>query len=999
MGNIGNMNKALNPKPFGLPIQVGLIFDVSNDVLDKLFTFDNQKNFFNNFFSVFDGEILALLNGNGIIPYYDFNQLLISAIKYLNDENTISSKKKEININYKKNLFDEKFLYIIVKKLKYIQKSFEFIHSRNVFKNYLTLKEILLKHYKTFSLNLFKKFDNFISKPSSIYLSIIKLFEVFKKFYYKSKNKYIIIISDGNSKEKEEDINDLITESEEMNITIVTLLLTKENNNINAFYNEFPNNIKKESKNLFKISSKVNYKNPFAHYYIKKNWNFPRNGQGNLLFKANIDRLIESNTFANDLNEIRNEGLNIQIGDLHYDNFIKFKYQFMTKNQIFGTCWANAYSTAIFLTIKRIVGRLIESFETIREKLLKFASVSYDDGGDINNEKVKIFFENQRIHFSEVNEEEARNCIMKGRFVVCNFALANQQWTNLSKFYQWNRRGILDENTINANCQKESEPTDGGHAVLLIEVGENYLKFLNSWGSDFADGGTFKVKDINALTSINGIEPKFYDIFFYEKDLIKEETEFYAKNIDFIREYLSSFDNISIEQIKNHLNNLYDSLYTCKNCTIQLKLDKFKIYKKNGLYEMKCPVCNLSSIARGVLREFLILRDFMYDGNKDFDINFKENKYLHIDRLKLHNGIIVKNDSDECSIGREKLIQLNNNKNIYSIDSPFKHKVNGVISLGNGYLTAFSSDKILIFELLREISLLIMKTFPKDKILSICDLKLGNKNLIAIGGKKLNIYAINYSRRNLEPIPLRANMENENITKIILIEENIQDILKKIVVSDKNGNICIYVIKNNNNNNIIISFSFKAKCHECYVNTILYMPDEKLLVSRSYKDETLKIWEIQDNGLNRVFKFGPCTSTKHNTSLLDMNGNLLIGEEFSIRVFQHENKTITNIYFYYDEEFGEIFTIRPLKNNYFLAGRSYGYCSLFLLREKSIRKINIFRNNNLSVSKTINDYKDDQFYITDIYVKETSRDTGYILISSKDKTLKIYKYEFHDQIS
>ena len=363
---MNNKNDALNPKPFALSMQVGLIFDVTNDVLDKLFTFDNKTNFLNNFFSVFEGEILSLINGDGIIPYYDFNQLLISAIKYLNDKNTISFKQKEINTKNKKNLFDEKSLYEIVKELKNSQKSFEFIHSGNVFKNYLTLKEILLKHYKTFSLNLFEKFDKFISKPSSVYLSIIKLFEVFKN-YYKSKNKYIIIISDGNSKEKEEDINNLIIESEKMNITIVTLLLTKENNNINKFHNEFPNNMKKEAKNLFKISSKVNYKNPFAHYYIKKNWNFPRNGQGNLLVEANIDRLIRSNTLANDLNEIRNEGLNIQIGDLHYDNFIKFKYKFITKNQIFGTCWANAYSAAIFLTNKRIVGKLIESFETIRE--------------------------------------------------------------------------------------------------------------------------------------------------------------------------------------------------------------------------------------------------------------------------------------------------------------------------------------------------------------------------------------------------------------------------------------------------------------------------------------------------------------------------------------------------------------------------------------------------------------------------------------------------------
>ena len=102
-------------KHFSPSMQVGLILDVTNDVLDKLLRFDNQKNFLNNFFSVFDGEVMTLINGNEMIPYYDFNQLILTAIKYLNDENIIYFKQKEINSKKGKNLFDEKCLYEIVK--------------------------------------------------------------------------------------------------------------------------------------------------------------------------------------------------------------------------------------------------------------------------------------------------------------------------------------------------------------------------------------------------------------------------------------------------------------------------------------------------------------------------------------------------------------------------------------------------------------------------------------------------------------------------------------------------------------------------------------------------------------------------------------------------------------------------------------------------------------------------------------------------------------------
>lgn len=89
-----------------------------------------------------------------------------------------------------------------------------------------------------------------------------------------------------------------------------------------------------------------------------------------------------------------------------------------------------------------------------------------------------------------------------------------------------------------------------------------------------------------------------------------------------------------------------------------------------------------------------------------------------------------------------------------------------------------------------------------------------------------------------------------------------------------------------------------------------------------------------------------------------------MGEKNGISVIKHENKRFTYSYFYKNEEFGGVFSINSLGRNNFICGRSLGYCSIFLLRENSIRKVNIFRNNNLSIYNNSNIIRHSRTYVT-----------------------------------
>ena len=115
------------------------------------------------------------------------------------------------NMYHKKNLFDEPSLVEILESDRNNITLCELIHSKIIYNNILILKDIISKHYNQFLPNLFEIFHQLISKPSLVVEPLKKIFQIFDSNY--SENKYIIIISDGNSKKNLEELRNLINEA------------------------------------------------------------------------------------------------------------------------------------------------------------------------------------------------------------------------------------------------------------------------------------------------------------------------------------------------------------------------------------------------------------------------------------------------------------------------------------------------------------------------------------------------------------------------------------------------------------------------------------------------------------------------------------------------------------------------------------------------------------------------------------------------------------------
>ena len=972
--------------------KIGLILDVENSILNQLISSDKEKNFLLNFFKDLNSIVITLINGNQKIPYYPLDNFLKSSTDslkdyyYSNNSYSLDSVRNFFPLFGKASISEIITLENYVERIKNSLGSFGLIDSEMMIYDILNLKDIMSKNYSHFNQSFLGAFDHFISQRSSpIILSLTHILKLFSKSNTKSKFNYIIIITDGKIKENSYNMHKIVNKAKEDNITIITILLKKDKNGIRKkFYTEFPKDMDKNLKNLFDVSSKVNYRNPLARQFIKKNWDFPKDKEGTLLFETNLENLKE---FADNFKKTKDEDYEIIIDDLNLKNYVHFKFKFHTKNQIFGTCWANAYSEAIFLANKRVLGRKIKSYETYRENLIKYACSKYDDGGEIYLPRVEKYFKDNGLHFEKITEKEVQDAMMKGRFVICHFSINDVQWDNFCNFFRKHKDETLTKEEINKKMDPNKKETSG-HAVLLVEWNKDYLKFLNSWGYNFAKSGTFKVKNGDVLASYYTDDvAEFFDIYYTVEDLSKEEQKYYSKNVDFVCEILDNLGEITMEKIINHYNNLSNEFFKCKKCSNKSKIDYYITSIEDGLHKVKCPGCDYFSEAEGKLKELLILKNIMQDGNDDFDLNYEEKDYIDIRRVPFHKNFSKNfdNESDLCTIGLENIKQKN-------IESLFDKKLNSVIWLENNIFMAAGSGEILVFrfdlnhENTNEFLCMMEKSFPDDDILTLCNLNCNN--LIATGGKNLKILKINYE---INYLTLEKTFEkNKGINKIVLIEEENSPEVKWMAVCDKMGNIGIYTIIEDEDE---VYFYFNNKCHNSSIDCILYIPEDDMLVSGSNKERKLCFWEIQSLSIKRINKYEIVAFPIHNNSLSNIKEYLLVGELNGVRVFKHENRGIITTFFLENGEFGGVFSIKHIQDDYFICGRAFGFCSIFRKRYFSIRKINIFRNNNLRSSNDEYDFDKDNYYITDICCVKTSDNDGYILTTSADRTLKVYEYE------
>ena len=498
----------------------------------------------------------------------------------------INNRTKEETIKQIKDSFKSSIEIISKKIIKEYNlqnhENYELIKGENLSNLIENLEKKIIqpKEDNNKNVSIIDLFQNIIYGNTPLYTSFNKAIEIFEHINNNNTKKVLFIISDGMLN----DTNDIIVAQKNIkekinNLDIITICIYLNSSNklnLKTFYNKIEPDFDEGAKFLFNISSKLNYHNAIIKFFIKEGWNIPSNGVSNLFIEINNSE--DLNTFINLVNEALNktepmDEINKIIGDsllakIIDENYIK---QFKSEKQIGGRCWAYSLCANIYLASCRVFGRKIPKFKDILDRLMKNEN-AWNDTKENQGRRVfeiaKKYLGDYKLRGREISASEARNAVIKGRPCLCGFYLDKRRWHNFSEFFEKHpkdilTRKILEEN--HPNCIIDNE--EGGHAVVLTEIEENCLKFLNSWGDSFGDKGYFRIENENVINF------KYMDIFWYESDLTQEERDNYNNNyLSFIKQasnYLSD-PNINIkEELKKNVK--------CPKCQKESSLKNFEL--------------------------------------------------------------------------------------------------------------------------------------------------------------------------------------------------------------------------------------------------------------------------------------------------------------------------------------------------------------------------------------------------------------------------------------
>ena len=382
--------------------------------------------------------------------------------------------------------------------------------------------------------NIIDLFKDYIYGNTPLYTAVNLAFENFKKQSSEKNNKILFIISDGELNDVDNNVDyigEITRKARENNVIIISIFLTSNNTpKPEKLYDTCQSHFTKGSKDLFLMSSTLIYDNPVIKFLIQKGWDIPTSGECKLFVEINnsqnltnfIDIINEAIGELNNKNNIEiaknpNSLINL-LSSTAVNDYVNSQVinKFEAKSQKGGTCYANAVAAGILLASARVLGRPKLDFFELRNKLIN----KYGKDGAATEMVLKEVLGEYRLHYKSVNEEEARKAIMKTRPCIARFGLDAKQWGNFTMFFEHNPKGILTKEILNQD-NFYSWSTPGRHAVVLTHISKDYLKFLNSWGTDFADNGYFRIK------SADVIDPEFFYIFWYVSDLNNEEINYF----------------------------------------------------------------------------------------------------------------------------------------------------------------------------------------------------------------------------------------------------------------------------------------------------------------------------------------------------------------------------------------------------------------------------------------------------------------------------------------
>jgi len=338
-------------------------------------------------------------------------------------------------------------------------------------------------------------------------------------------------------------------------------------------------------------------------------WGVPSSGRCALFLTANSKALGE---FCSALLSARFDSADALLdilGKVELDSFINDEQARTCNNPSdqgrSPVCYAHAIAAVIHIALVRIVGREggHPTIAAIRERiLLRFPA---GPGGRSVYEVLQECMRWYRpLRFKEVGEDGARQAVLHRRPVLATFRLSKPGRQAFSRFYQdpFTCQSVLNKSLM---APYRSLPDGGGHAVVLVKCDPDGLTFLNSWGNQWGNNGSFSIEDSRVL-EIDSIpkygQMSFYDIYWLESELTRGEIQAYDAKVDeSLREHSSQHPSI------------FDLEVQCPRCNHVAEIAKFT----GSIRLATCPLCMQSFKPEpGYLMQALYIRAGINDSEQ-----------------------------------------------------------------------------------------------------------------------------------------------------------------------------------------------------------------------------------------------------------------------------------------------------------------------------------------------------------------------------------------------
>ena len=436
------------------------------------------------------------------------------------------------------------------------------------------------------SQELLRRIEPYIYGGTPLYESIQRATVLMRTNEVSCHKKVLFVLSDGEPGDGA--IDDLVKRNE-----AVSKLTDAEVNVVGCFvtdsttieprrlYSEMKPDWQKGPQFLFSLSSILTTQSIPRTMFVKRDWSIEvKNNETRLFLQVNHpDHLRDACDLARNV-VCDQEVLSNLLADVDLDVYINQSvrdYEAQEKQEG-HTCYAHASATVLHLTMKRIYGghygtrwyffqQPIPTFKELKDEMIgKFGKEAFSITKALDE-----MCKNYHLRYKRVDVKGAMEAVASSRPVIATFKLTSKEWDRFKEFFITNGKGILTKKEIDITA-RPSNPKRFGHAVVLTSFNSEYLRLLDSRGSDWADSGFIKVQNADVLGF------KFYDVYWEIEDLNeKEKTSFKelgSKRAKWLMETLPSLQRD-------------DYTVKCPICRVDSPVKDFT----GNLLQAKCPKC------------------------------------------------------------------------------------------------------------------------------------------------------------------------------------------------------------------------------------------------------------------------------------------------------------------------------------------------------------------------------------------------------------------------